>query len=63
MVYEILQQLRTMSEATNPEEIVNAFISKIEARDRDAAVEHVSDDCYYDNVQIVDMTGASDTQQ
>ena len=41
MVYEILQQLRTMSEATNPEEIVNTFISKIEARDLDAALEHV----------------------
>ncbi|MBE08557.1 MAG: limonene-1,2-epoxide hydrolase [Acidimicrobiaceae bacterium] len=63
MVYEILQQLRTMSEATNPEEIVNAFISKIEARDLDAAVEHVSDDCYYDNVPIGDMTGKSDMHQ
>ena len=63
MVYEILQQLRTMSEATNPEEIVNAFISKFVARDLDAAVEHVSDDCYYDNVPIGDMTGKSDMHQ
>ena len=63
MVYEILQQLRTMSEATNPEEIVNAFISKIEARDLDAAVEHVSDDCYYDNVPIGDMTCKSHMHQ
>ena len=63
MVYEILQQLRTMSEATNPEEIVNTFISKIEARDLDAALEQVSEDCYYDNVPIGDMTGRSDMHQ
>ena len=63
MVYEILQQLRTMSEATNPEEIVNTFISKIEARDLDAALEQVSEDCYYDNVPIGDMTGKSDMHQ
>ena len=63
MVYEILQQLRTMSEATNHEEIVNTFISKIEARDLDAALEQVSEDCYYDNVPIGDMTGRSDMHQ
>ncbi len=63
MVYEILQQLRTMSEATNAEETVNTFISKIEARDLDAALEHVSEDCYYDNVPIGDMTGRSDMHQ
>ena len=63
MVYEILQQLRTMSEATSPEEIVNTFISKIEARDLDAAIEHVSEDCYYDNVPIGNMTGRSDMHQ
>ena len=63
MVYEILQQLRTMSEATNPEEIVNTFISKIEARDLDAALEQVSEDSYYDNVPIGDMTGRSDMHQ
>ena len=52
-----------MSEATNPEEIVNTFISKIEARDLDAALEQVSEDSYYDNVPIGDMTGRSDMHQ
>ena len=49
-----------MSDATSPEEVVNNFIEKIEAKDLAAALDHVSDDCYYDNVPIGDMTGRED---
>ena len=49
-----------MSDATSPEEVVNNFIEKIEAKDLDAALDHVSEDCYYDNVPIGDMTGRED---
>ena len=49
-----------MSDAQKPEDIVNSFIAKIEARDLDAALEHVSEDCYYDNVPIGDMNGKAD---
>ena len=60
MVYEILQESSNMSDVENPEDIVNLFISKIESRELDAALEHVSDDCYYDNVPIGDMNGKAD---
>ena len=60
MVYEILQESSNMSDVENPEDIVNLFISKIESRELDAALEHVSDDCYYDNVPIGDMNGKED---
>jgi len=49
-----------MSDVEKPEDIVNSFISKIEARDLDAALDHVSEDCYYDNVPIGDMNGKAD---
>ena len=49
-----------MSDVQKPEDIVNSFIAKIEARDLDAALEHVSEDCYYDNVPIGDMNGKAD---
>ena len=49
-----------MSDATSPEEVVNNFIEEIEAKDLDAALDHVSEDCYYDNVPIGDMTGRED---
>jgi limonene-1,2-epoxide hydrolase len=49
-----------MSKTTSPEEVVNTFIEKIEARDLDAALSHVSEDCYYDNVPIGEMTGKED---
>ena len=45
-----------MSDATSPEEVVNNFIEKIEAKDLDAALDHVSEDCYYDNVPTVSYT-------
>lgn len=42
----------------NPaEEIVNNFIAAIGAKDEAAAMAFVSEDCYYDNVPIGDMTG------
>ena len=63
MVYEILQESSNMSDVENPEDIVNLFISKIESRELDAALEHVSDDCYYDNVPIGDMNGKEDMLQ
>ena len=49
-----------MSDATSPEEVVNNFIEKIEAKDLDAALDQGSEDCYYDNVPIGDMTGRED---
>ena len=49
-----------MSEEKSPLEVVNEFILKIEARDLDAALDHVTEDCYYDNVPIGHMTGKSD---
>lgn len=42
---------------SNAEETVNAFIAGIAAKDLDAAMSNVADDCYYDNVPIGDMTG------
>lgn len=40
-----------------PEETVNTFIAGIEAKDMDAAMSVIADDCYYDNVPVGDMTG------
>ena len=62
-LYEILQESSIMNDAQQPEDIVNSFIAKIEARDLDDALEHVSEDCYYDNVPIGDMTGKEDMLQ
>jgi limonene-1,2-epoxide hydrolase len=39
------------------ESTVNAFIAAIEAKDIDAALSHVADDCYYENVPVGGMTG------
>ena len=62
-LYEILQESSIMNDAQQPEDIVNSFIAKIEARDLDGALEHVSEDWYYDNVPIGDMTGKEDMLQ
>lgn len=42
------------------EETVNAFIAAIEAKDFDAAMSHVAEDCYYENVPLGSMTGRSE---
>ncbi len=43
--------------ASQPEEVVNAFIDAVGRKDQDGAMGLVADDCYYDNVPIGDMTG------
>lgn len=43
--------------ATDAEAVVNEFIAAIGEKDLDRALQVVSDDCYYDNVPIGDMTG------
>ncbi|MCY3584124.1 MAG: nuclear transport factor 2 family protein [Acidimicrobiaceae bacterium] len=43
--------------ADSPTEVVGKFIACIEAKDLDGAAAHVSDDVYYDNVPVGDMTG------
>lgn len=42
---------------STPEQVVNDFIAAIGRKDLDAAMGHVSEDCYYDNVPIGDMRG------
>ncbi|MDH3679062.1 MAG: nuclear transport factor 2 family protein [Acidimicrobiia bacterium] len=45
------------------EETVNAFIAAVEAKDLDAAMAHVADDCYYENVPIGGMTGPEEMKK
>ena len=40
---------------TSPTEVVDHFIADICRKDLDAAMSHVAQDCYYDNVPIGDM--------
>ncbi|WP_428120149.1 limonene-1,2-epoxide hydrolase family protein [Candidatus Poriferisodalis sp.] len=45
----------SQSQGNSPVEVVDHFIADICRKDLDAAMSHVAEDCYYDNVPIGDM--------
>lgn len=43
--------------SAQPEQVVDDFIAAFAAKDEEAAMALVADDCYYDNVPVGDMRG------